>query len=425
MNFLIASKRAISFGAMAALLAGCDGSQPPIGGSGTVPRASTLNAPSSTNYNVVYSFSGGSDGADPEAGLVYADGTLYGTTARGGASCDHSTSRYYGCGTVFSVTPGGTEKMLHAFGAYGDGALPQASLLDVHGTFYGTTSIGGGRGSYPCSRTTSSYYGGCGTVFSITRSGSEKVVYRFQGFSDGGKPQAPLIEVKGMLYGTTVIGGSSDCSLYSGSCGAAFSVSMAGVEKTLHYFGGSKDGASPYAGLTRVNGTFYGTTALGGRARKGTIFSLTMDGSEKVLHDFAAKGDGRLPLGGLLDVKGTLYGTTADGGANNDGTVFSIKPGGAETVLHSFAGSDGSKPEGSLIDVGGILYGTTASGGAYSSGTVFSITPGGQESVVYTFESGAGGSAPHAGLLDVNGTLYGTTSAGGAHGLGTVFSLKL
>jgi uncharacterized repeat protein (TIGR03803 family) len=421
---LVDGRSAIGLGVAAALLAGCSGSQAAIGTPGAIGQTSTLVEPSSsTKYHIIYSFSGGSDGASPEAGLIYVDGTLYGTTARGGASCGVSTSQHDGCGTVFSVTPTGTESVLHAFGANADGAFPYASLLDVGGTFYGTTYGGGGPGTYHCSGTRS-YYGGCGTVFSVTQSGTETVLYSFQGFTGGGQPQAPLIAVKGTLYGTTTIGGGSDCAFRSGSCGTAFTITTAGAEKPLHYFGGGKDGASPCAGLTQVDGMLYGTTPFGGSARKGTVFSITMAGSEKVLHDFAGQDDGRSPYGGLLDVKGTLYGTTASGGEYNHGTVFSIKPGGAEKVLHSFGnGSDGSGPRASLIDVNGKLYGTTSNGGAHTSGTVFSIALDGTEKVLYSFD-GDDGSSPDADLVDVNGTLYGTTSAGGAHGLGTVFSLK-
>ncbi len=182
MRILADGRSAISLGVAAALLAGCSVSQATLGTGRAIPQTSTLIAPSSsTKYHVVYSFSGGRDGASPEAGLIYADGTLYGTTARGGASCSVTTSRHDGCGTVFSVTPGGTESVLHAFGSNGDGAFPYSSLLDVGGTFYGTTYGGGGPGTYHCSGT-QSYYGGCGTVFSVTPSGTETVLYTFQGF---------------------------------------------------------------------------------------------------------------------------------------------------------------------------------------------------------------------------------------------------
>jgi uncharacterized repeat protein (TIGR03803 family) len=95
---------------------------------------------------VLYSFAGGSgDGANPFAGLLNVNGTLYGTTEEGGA---------YGYGTVFKITRRGTETVLHSFGGSGDGANPYAGLLKVNGTFYGTTARGGTNND--------------GTVFSLT-----------------------------------------------------------------------------------------------------------------------------------------------------------------------------------------------------------------------------------------------------------------
>ena len=79
------------------------------------------------------------DGSLPLGGLVAdASGNLYGTTSAGGG----------GYGTVFKVTPGGTETVLHSFsGGSNDGAKPTAGLIaDASGNFYGTTSAGGAYG---------------------------------------------------------------------------------------------------------------------------------------------------------------------------------------------------------------------------------------------------------------------------------------
>ncbi len=211
------SRYALSMGAAGALLAGCGGSQPPVGAPGAMPRAPAFAAQTnSTNYKVVYSFSRGSDGANPYAAVIYVGGTLYGTTDAGGS---HSY------GTVFSVTPGGTEKVLYSFGGGADGKYPQAGLVDVGGTLYGTTTLGG---AYTC--TLSCGIGG--TVFSVTRGGTEKVLHNFSGYSDGSTPHAGLINVKGTLYGTTEGGGTPIC--YSGSnpgCGTVFSITTAGTER--------------------------------------------------------------------------------------------------------------------------------------------------------------------------------------------------
>ncbi len=146
----------------------------------------------------------------PHAGLVDVSGTLYGTTENGGAyynSCGNGVA----CGTVFSITTAGKEKALHSFG-YGeetDGCLPLAALVNVKGTLYGTTS---GCGEYKISES------GNGTIFSVTTGGKEQVLHSFTGGNgDGWHPEAGLIDVSGTLYGTTVGGGTGYGSYGNGT----------------------------------------------------------------------------------------------------------------------------------------------------------------------------------------------------------------
>jgi uncharacterized repeat protein (TIGR03803 family) len=417
---------ALSACVTAAMLAGCGGSQPPIQAPGAMPRSSA-HAPStsSTNYRVVYSFGALPDGSNPQASLIDVRGTLYGTTSRGGA---YTCASGYSCGTIFSVTTGGTEKVLHSFGPRPDGEYPLASLLDAGGTLYGTTA---GGGAHPHN----------GTVFSVSNTGSENVLLSFNG-ADGRNPAAGLINVNGTFYGTTAGGGLKDCghALVPSGCGTVFSITPTGNEKALFSFQGGAAGSGwdPVAGLIEASGTLYGTTAQGGRYLSGTVFSITTSGTEKVLHSFGHGADGTSPTAGLIEVKGTFYGTTRHGGAysayscgvdSSCGTVFSITSDGKEKVLHRFgSGADGRNPNAGLIYVKGTFYGTTSGGGALSCGyhitcgTVFSITPDGMETVVHSF-NGSDGNNPNAGLIEVKGTLFGTTSDGGTYGNGTVFAL--
>jgi uncharacterized repeat protein (TIGR03803 family) len=200
-----------------------------------------------------------------------------------------------------------------------------------------------------------------------------------------------------------------------------------GAETVLHSFGSSSDGQFPYSGLININGTLYGTTALGGARGVGVVFSVNpMNGAEAVVHSFGKGGDGRYPSASLINVKGTLYGTTSAGGIYGGGSVFSVNPQtGSETVLHSFGnGTDGQSPLASLLDVNGTLYGTTWDGGIYGYGIVFSLNrKTGAESVLYSFGNGADGQSPSGALINLSGTFYGTTSAGGSYGEGTVFSI--
>jgi uncharacterized repeat protein (TIGR03803 family) len=374
-------------------------------------------------YKVLYSFKGGTgDGDYPEAGLLKINGTLYGTTAGGGAYGN-------GEGTVFAITPSGTETVLHSFGGSGDGEDPEAGLINVNGTLYGTTQVGG---SGSCS---SSGPSGCGTVFSITPSGKETVLHSFgTGSGDGEYPIAGLINVNGTLYGTTSSGGAY-CSSSGYHCGTVFAITTFGKETVLHSFPtGSGDGEQPRAGLINVKGKLYGTTADGGAGCDsygcGTVFKITTSGAETVLYTFGASGDGYYPDAGLTSANGTLYGTTDAGGASAFGTVFSVTLSGRETVLHSFGvgSGDGRHPDAALLNVNGTLYGTTKYGGERcrridGCGTVFSITTSGTETVLFRFK-GKDGAHPYAGFTNVNGTLYGTTGGGGANHYGTVFSLS-
>jgi len=214
----------------------------------------------------LYAFKGGSDGTNPGTGVTNDAGTLYGLTYSGaGTGCGGS-----GCGTVFRMTRGGHESVLHVFQG-NDGGLPEAGLIDVNGEFYGTTAgYGGGSG---CGGI------GCGNVFKMTTAGQETVLYTFQGGSDGANPAASLLNVNGTLYGTTIDGGGTGCFVGDG-CGTVFAISPSGQESVLYAFQGGSDGANPYAGLIAINGTLYGTTSGGGGtgcngSGCGTVFAIT------------------------------------------------------------------------------------------------------------------------------------------------------
>jgi len=357
------------------------------------------------SFSTIYFFSGGPDGSDPAGDLTTSASLLYGTTAG-----------IQSCGTAFSMTPSGSQTVLHVFGVdEGDGCNPVSNLLNVNGTLYGTTLYGG-----------SGYCGGpgCGTVFSIDPSGTYQVVYSFQGAGDGIEPFGNLVNVGGDIYGTTSKGG-----MYSN--GTIFVISS-GQERVIHSFGGPDDGAAPRAGLLDVAGVLYGTTSQGGVGKKaeGTVFSITPQGTEKVLWTFKKKGDGSTPLGGLTNIGNTLYGTTVVGGAKKQGCVFSVQLNGkkkaTEAVVYSFAenANDGSEPYSDLLVSGQNLYGTTLYGGASGGyGTVFEVTQGGQETILHSFSGRTDGYGPYGGLVQLDGVLYGTTSSGGPSEDGTVFAL--
>jgi uncharacterized repeat protein (TIGR03803 family) len=353
---------------------------------------------------VLYSFCSKqncTDGWEPSAGLIDLNGTLYGTTINGGANRSKKCSfaDMDSCGTIFSLNPTtGAETVLHSFTSYRkDGSGPVAGLIDIGGTLYGTTS-GGGSHTKNCGYSPNGYLMGCGTVFALDpNTGTETVLHSFQDNGrDGYNPFASLIDVNGILYGTTLSGGHNNgCGTIEGNgCGTVFSVDRkTGAEKVLYSFCSQKncaDGAWPVASLIDVNGTLYGTTwggvgsGCGGYGCGSTVFSLDPNtGKETAVYSFCSQkkcADGTLPKAGLVDVKGTLYGTTGLGGAYGGGTVFSLDPStGKEAVVYSFCSekncTDGWLPSGDLIEVKGTLFGTTDGGGAFEVGTVFAVTP--------------------------------------------------
>lgn len=361
--------------------------------------------------SVLYGFTGTPDGQSPQAALTNMNGTSYGTTAAGG------TGGTNGNGTVFTSTPSGGESVLYRFtgAAYGDGAAPEAALTNVGGTLYGTTQIGGPQN--------------IGTVFKITTSGTETVLHSFTNTPDGAYPVGSLINVGGTLYGETAQGGANNYgAVYKIKCRTTC------TESVLYNFAGGSDGEYPYAGLTNVNGTLYGTTAgSGSNYSYGTVFKLTTSGTETVLHSFAGAPDGQTPQANLIRVGSSLYGTTYEGGADNLGTVFKVTTSGTESVLYSFVGgTDGAYPlTAGLINVNGAIFGTTSEGGdtacgnGTGCGTVFLVFKSGAEIVLYSFTGGTDGAYPEAAPINMNGTLYGTTAGGGSSNFGTLFSLSI
>jgi uncharacterized repeat protein (TIGR03803 family) len=170
-------------------------------------------SPSSSGWTetVLYTFTGGSDGFSPLAGLVFdSAGNLYGSTSTGGSG---------GGGAVFELSPSGngwTYNFICSLQGYSPMSGPQSALtLDSQGSLYGTTYSGGGFGA--------------GEVFKATRSGNNwscSDLYDFQQNGNGVFPIAGVtLDSHGNLYGTTPLGGTSDpdyCG--SGGCGVVWEI---------------------------------------------------------------------------------------------------------------------------------------------------------------------------------------------------------
>jgi uncharacterized repeat protein (TIGR03803 family) len=310
-------------------------------------------APNGTE-TVLYSFTGGADGAYPFSPVVRdGAGNLYGTTSMGGSS---------NAGVVFKVDPGGTETVLHSFTGGADGIIPIGGLLrDKAGNLYGTTSQGGSSND--------------GVLFKISPRGKETILHTFTGSTKDGKYPSYtslLMDAQGNLYGVTEEGGKADG-------GILYKLSKTGKLTILHSFsGGTTDGCNVLGTpFMDAAGNFYGTTSSCGTHMLGTVWEVRKTGKERLLHSFAGgTTDGEYPLAGVIvDAAGNLYGDTETGGAANVGTVYEISKSGRFTLLHSFDGTDGKYPYGSFVqNAKGTLFGTTQNGGTIGYGTVWKIT---------------------------------------------------
>jgi uncharacterized repeat protein (TIGR03803 family) len=393
-----------------------------------IVAASFPFAAQAQTFTVLHSFTGGADGAMPEAGLtVDASGRLYGTGSKGGiqnGECPNDGQA--GCGVVFRLArqgSGWTIDPLHQFqGPSGDGSAPTARpVLGPGGTLYGTTSKGG---SYFCEGP------GCGIAYNLRPgatscltalcSWSEVMQYSFGEAGEG--PNGELtFDQAGNAYGTLDY--------------AVFTLMLsdgAWQQTNLHSFDGGGDGKTPVSGVIfDPRGNLYGTTLSGGgqgcsSMGCGIVYQLVPGVSgwtENILYAFQGAADGDSPVGRLImDATGNLYGTAFEGGQNGGGTVFELSPSGNTwnfTLLYSLGATGvGSGPTGSLaFDSSGSLYGTASGGGALGRGAIFKLTPSNgiwTYTSLHDFTGSADGADPVGNVIfDANGNLYGTASLGG------------
>lgn len=349
---------------------------------------------------VLHVFKSGADGNSPNSTLLQIGSDLYGTTAIGGANCQYPN----GCGTVFKLSTAGATTILYRFNGV-DGYTPVGGVVaDSHGNLFGTTTYGGGAAACP-------YFAGCGTAYELVRKGSSytyKVLYRFQGTTDGSGPGSGLLLENGTLFGTTLASGGSGSgapNCYSAACGTAFALVPNGKQYRfvlLHAFAGGRDGNIPTGLVAGPNGTFYGTTAYGGGGNCG---ALTRDGGcgvifvlfqaksgkyfERILHRFGTYSEGLSPSS-LTFYRGKLYGIANDGGINRPycltpppnrvqggcGTIYSLDKSGSNfQVLYRFEGNTtGNWPLAPPVISNGTLYGTTLLGGKDAGGIAYKTT---------------------------------------------------
>jgi len=273
---------------------------------------------------LLYSFSGGQDGASPMVGVIFDQtGNLYGAADGGGD---------YGGGTIFKLTPNPdgswTQSVLHSFSGGWDGSAQLGGLaFDPAGNLYGT------------GQSASS----AGVVFRLTPNPdgtwTDTVLHTFDG-NDGWDPfsfSGLVLDAAGSVYGTAFWN-------HGTAAGVVFKLTPSQdgtwTESDVYSFTGGADGEHPEAGVIfDAAGNLYGATPFGGdydcyhgpfSDGCGVIFRLTPkpDGTwkETVLHTFHNHPGAHSFAGVTLDSAGNLYGTTSGDGVTTFGTVFEITP---------------------------------------------------------------------------------------------------
>ncbi|MBV9063286.1 MAG: hypothetical protein JOY77_10235, partial [Alphaproteobacteria bacterium] len=210
----------------------------------------------------------GSDGELPGAVLLRSSkiGYLYGSTEMGGDS---------NCGTLFQIDGSGTFSRIFSFDSSDQGCNPSVPLQQDSSAknLIGATSHGGASN--------------VGTIYRLADSGgtwSETVLHSLDGGSEGAYPSDLTPKDKsGLYYGVAQMNG-----FYNS--GVVFQVGENIPYKVIYSFKGGSDGVHPLGlYLDASTGVLYGTTLLGGSQNKGTVFKLVFDGTqwnETILHSF-------------------------------------------------------------------------------------------------------------------------------------------
>src|SRR3974390_237816 len=271
----------------------------PVNNGGTVFKVK----PTGT-LTVLHTFTAGTtDGCRPLAPPIQAsDGNFYGTTSFCGA---------IGYGTVYKITLAGKYTQTYSFqGPPNDTALP---LRLIQG---GDGNLGGMGNGWIISN---------GGVFKITPAGKETLIYTFKGGTDGQNPYTNLtLGSDGNYYGTTEGSGGS-------VVGSVFKLTPSGAETVLYDFPTPPTlGAYPRLPLTQgPDGLLYGiaTNCAGGGCGQAGLFDLTTKDvyTNLYLYPIIGGSNNEEPLSPLvLSTNGTLYSATESGGSSQNGSFYSL-----------------------------------------------------------------------------------------------------
>lgn len=361
-----------------------------------VLSALVLATPAHAQLTVLHRFTGGVDGARPNAGVVEVNGALVGTTWS-------SSER----GTFFDLEPNGAYYTAY-IPAVVSSNNPQGLAVAVDGTVFGvTTGLGG-------------VYG-MGQIYRAD--GALTTVHTFTGGLDGAYPISTLVTgPNSYLYGAATGGGAFNA-------GVVFRMALAGVLEPLHAFAGGLEGQAPMALVAAADGSLVGLAQRGGAFGAGLLFRLQPDGRQ-----FAVLAHFPIGLGPASLIQGSdsfLYGTTLPT-AQHGGCLFRASLAGSVTILHCLSLGIEGQAAGQLLELGGMLYGASQEGGIFGGGTLFRTSLDGRvTTVLWSFDHGVDGWSPRSPLtVSADGSLVGTTRDGGLEcleqrGCGVVFRYTL
>jgi uncharacterized repeat protein (TIGR03803 family) len=335
-------------------------------------------------FTALYTFTGGTDGGNPDAVLVQGrDGNLYGTTLQGGTG---TCAGYTGCGSVFKISPSGKLTTLHTFtGA--DGAQPHGVVLATDGNYYGAATNGGSFGF--------------GVIFRLTPGGTFTVLHHFTDGPDGRHPSNQLLE-------------ATDGNLYGFSAAGLYRFTQLGSVTTIYTFSPSQITDIAAALIQGTDGSLYGTIPFGNTGigyKCGSIIKFDLEGLILSQHDFGcwiSQNTGNFPVSSVIQgADGNIYGTNADGGTWGVGTVFKLdQHTGILTLLHTFDPNPASPAAGLVRATDGNFYGVTEYGGTDYTGVVYQLTSDGVYTTLVSFPD-YGEDVPNVSLLQhTNGKFY-------------------
>ena len=225
---------------------------------------------------ILYSFQGGADGQGPDAGLVKdATGAFYGTTYYGGTGTNCSGGQGCGTVFELMPPAAGqtawTETVLYTFTGGTDGGAPYAGLtLDKSGALYGDTEFGGDpdvNGGVIFKLTPP----GAGQT-----SWTESVIHTFEGPDGASPKDSLIIDASGALLGTTYGGGELNKGTVFQLSPPAGGQTAWTETVLHSFAGNPRDGENPIGGVIRnAAHDLFGTTSTGGKSRGGTVFEVT------------------------------------------------------------------------------------------------------------------------------------------------------